>query len=377
MCETTIDQSLAGHFSSLEDPRCPINRRHLLGELIFIVIAATLCGADTWVAIAAFARAKEDWLRKFLTLPHGIPSHDTFGRVFGLLDVDKFEACFRSWSHSLCNLIAGEIIAIDGKTLRRSHDRCHGLPALHLVSAWATENRVVLGQVATDAKSNEITAIPKLLECLNLEGSTVTIDAMGCQTKIVEKIVDKGGNYVLSLKGNQGTLATEVAKAFDAACAQNYAGVDSDFFETVDHDHGRIETRRYWTLGDLSDIPRSELWKGMNAVGMVESQREVAGNVSTETRYYIMSTGTSAEYFAQATRGHWGIENELHWNLDVSFREDESRIRDINARQNLAAIRRITLIHLKKDNTKLGIWNKRLQAGWNTDYLEDLLFPSK
>jgi predicted transposase YbfD/YdcC len=376
MCETNLDRSLIGHFSPLEDQRCPINRRHVLVEMIVIAIAAVMCGADGWVAVAQFGRSKETWLREFLALPNGIPSHDTFGRVFSLLQPEAFEDCFRSWVASIREVIPGEIIAVDGKTLRRSHDRAAGLAALHLVSAWAAANRVVLGQVATEAKSNEITAIPQLLALLRLKGCIVTIDAMGCQTKIAEQIVEQEGDYVLALKGNQGTLASEVEEAFIDADAKDYAGMESEFLETTEHGHGRIETRHYRTLGDLSGVPRSALWRGMNMIGMVESQRTVDGITSCETRFFIGSIGTDATCFARAVRDHWGIENELHWTLDVAFREDDSRVREPAARENLAVLRHIALTRLKKDNTKLGIKNKRLKAGWDERYLARLLFES-
>lgn len=376
MCDLSVERSIAAHFAALNDPRCEIQRRHKLTEMIIIAIAATLSGADGWVAIEAFAKSKEAWLRTFLELPHGIPSHDGFGRVFGLLDPAQFAACFRQWSASVAELIPDEIIAVDGKTARRSHNRRKGLAALHLVSAWATANRVVLGQVATAAKSNEITAIPRLLEWLTLEGCILTIDAMGCQTKIAEQIIRQGGDYLLALKGNQETLAAEVEEAFIDADAKDYAGLDAEFIETVERGHGRVETRRYRTLGDLSGVPRSGVWEAMNMIGMVESRREVAGKVTLETRYYIGSIGTSAARFARAARGHWGVENGLHWNLDISFREDECRVRDPVARENLAVLRHLALSRLKNDDTKLGIQNKRLRAGWNEDYLAKLLFES-
>jgi len=376
MCEANLDRSLIGHFSPLEDQRCPINRRHVLIEMIVIAIAAVMCGADGWVAVAQFGRSKETWLREFLALPNGIPSHDTFGRVFSLLQPEAFEDCFRSWVASIREVIPGEIIAVDGKTLRRSHDRAAGLAALHLVSAWAAANRVVLGQVATEAKSNEITAIPQLLALLRIKGCIVTIDAMGCQTKIAEQIIEQEGDYVLALKGNQGTLASEVEEAFIDAGAKDYAGTESEFLETTEHGHGRIETRCYRTLGDLSGVPRSALWRGMNMIGMVESQRTVDGKTSCETRFFIGSIGTDATCFARAVRDHWGIENELHWTLDVAFREDDSRVREPAARENLAVLRHIALTRLKKDNTKLGIKNKRLKAGWDERYLAKLLFES-
>ena len=368
------DSSLVGHFSVLEDPRDGLRRRHNLLDMVIIAIAATLGGADGWVAIAQFGRAKEAWFRQFLELPNGIPSHDTFGRVFSLLAPEAFEACFRAWVASIRTLIPGEIIAIDGKTLRRSHNRAKGLAALHLVSAWATANRVVLGQVATDAKSNEITAIPELLALLMLKGAIVTIDAMGCQTKIAEQIIDQGGNYVLALKGNQGTLAAEVEEAFIDADAKNYTDVASESLETVDRGHGRVETRRYRTLGNLSGLPRSALWKGMNMIGMVESTRESDGKVSRETRFFIGSLGTGVADFGRAVRGHWGVENDLHWSLDVAMCEDDCRVRETQARENLAVLRHIAMSRLKNDSTKLGIKNKRLKAGWDERYLQKLLF---
>jgi predicted transposase YbfD/YdcC len=368
-------RSLVGHLSVIEDPRDALKSRHKLLDIQVIAVAAVICGADTWVAVADFGRAKEAWLRKFLELPNGIPAHDTFGRVFALLAPEALEACFRAWVTSIRQVLPEEIVAIDGKSVRRSHDRGAGLGPLHMVSAWAVANRVVLGQVATDAKSNEIEAIPRLLETLFLAGCIVTIDAMGCQTKIAEKIVERGGDYLLALKGNQETLAAEVEEAFIDADANDYAGLDSRFLETVERGHGRTEIRRYRTLGDLSGVPRSALWKGMNMIGMVESQRELAGKVSQEVRYFIGSIGTDVERFARAARGHWAIENDLHWSLDVAFAEDASRVRETNARENFAVLRQMALVRLKNDRSlKSGIKIRRLVAGWNEDYLAKLLF---
>ncbi|NEV64061.1 ISAs1 family transposase [Thiorhodococcus minor] len=325
MPEMTLDRSLMTHFAPLEDPRCALKRRHKLLDMIVITIAGTLCGADGRVQIAELGRARRAWLSQVLELPDGIPAHDTFGRVFSLLRPEAFEACFRDWVEAIREVIPGEVIAVDGKTLRRSHDRGKGLAALHLVSTWATANRVVLGQVATDAKSNEITAIPQVLELLHLSGCIVTIDAMGCQSAIAEQIVAQGGDYVLALKGSQSTLAAEVEEAFIEADAREYADVASEVLETTEQGHGRREeTRRYRTLGDLSGVPRSALREGMNMIGMVESERALTGKTTRETRFSIGSIGTDVETFAQAVRGHWGVENQLHWSLDVSFNEDGS-----------------------------------------------------
>jgi predicted transposase YbfD/YdcC len=363
------------HFAVLEDPRAESKRRHKLIDIVVIAVAAGLCGADDGVAIADFGRSREAWLRRFLELEGGIPSHDTFGRVFSLLAPAEFEACFRAWVASIRRQLPDAIVAIDGKTLRRSHDRAAGLAPLHVVSAWASAQRVVLGQVATEAKSNEIEAIPRLLDLPMLTGCLVTIDAMGCQTKIAEKIVERGGDYVLALKGNQGVLAAAVEEAFIDADAKDYAGLATEVVETVERGHGRRETRRYRTLGTLEGVSRAPLWKGLNLLGMVESQREVAGKVSIEVRYYIGSIGTDAERFARAVRGHWGIENDLHWRLDVAFREDESRVRDRQAAENFAVPRHIASNRLKNDKRKkVGIKNKRLSAGWDERYLEHLLF---
>ncbi|MFE8033018.1 ISAs1 family transposase [Thiohalocapsa marina] len=382
MTPLAADRSLVQHFAELDDPRCALKRRHKLGDMVVIAIAAVLCGADGWVAIAAFGRAKRAWLGQFLELPNGIPAHDTFGRVFALLEPAAFEACFRAWVEAIRECIPGEIIAVDGKTSRRSHARGAGLGALHLVSAWASANRVVLGQVATEAKSNEITAIPRLLELLHLQGCIVTLDAMGCQVKIAALIRARGADYVLALKGNQGTLAAEVEEAFIEADVRDYAGYRSEVVETVETGHGRRERRRYRTLGNLEAVPQHTAWQDMNMIGMVEAEREVNGKLIRELRFYIGSIGTDAATFARAVRTHWTVENQLHWSLDVAFRDDDSRVREPNARENLAVLRRLALSRLKNDDTKLGLQNKRLKAGWDEQYLAKLLFtppdpPSK
>ena len=371
------EQSLVAHFSILNDPRDSTKVRHKLLDIVAISVAAVIAGADNWVDVAAFAQSKKEWLCEFLRLEHGIPSHDTFRRVFSLLQPEGFEECFRAWVASMRRMLPGEIVAIDGKSLRRSHDRGAGLGALHLVSAWAADNRLVLGQVATEEKSNEITAIPRLLEFLVLKGCIVTIDAMGCQTKIAEQIIDAGADYVLALKGNQSTLAEEVEEAFIDADARDYADMHVDVFETVEQGHGRKETRRYTVLGDLKGVSRQHLWKGLDAICMVKSERESDGRTSCECRFYIGSIGTNAQQFAYAVRAHWAIENSLHWTLDVAFREDESRLRDPSGRENFAVLRHMALTRLKNDkSTKTGVKNKRLKAGWDNGYLEKLLMQN-
>jgi len=362
-------------FSGLKDVRDERKCRHKLMDIVIIAIAAVICGADDLTGIEAFGKAKIEWFKRFLELENGIPSHDTFGRVLSLLSPKAFQACFRDWVESVRTAYEEEIIAVDGKTLRRSHDRKAGLGPLHVVSAWAVQNRIVLGQTATDAKSNEITAIPELLEVLMLKGCIVTIDAMGCQKKIAQQIIDQGGDYVLALKGNQGLLAEEVEEAFIDADANDYQGLDTDFHETHERGHGRVETCRYWTLGDTESMSQAALWAGLNMIGMVESTRECDGKTTREYRFYIGSIGTDAKQFARAVRAHWGVENSLHWSLDIAFREDESRLRERNAAENFAVLRHIALGLLKNDTrTKLGIKNKRLKAGWDDRYLGNLLF---
>jgi predicted transposase YbfD/YdcC len=310
-----------------------------------------------------------------LELPNGIPSHDTFGRVFSVLSPEVFEARFREWVASAREVCGEDIIAIDGKSLRRSHCRKKGLGPLHMVSAWSAANGLVLAQQATEAKSNEITAIPKVLEMLEVKGCVVTIDAMGCQKAIVKDIVAQGGDYALALKGNQSTLAQAVEELFIDADAADYAGWSMDSYETIDRGHGRVEMRRYVTLTAVDKIPQAADWEKLNMVGMVQSERHVKDKTTAETRFYIGRIGGDAQRFAWAARNHWGIENGLHWCLDIAFREDESRLRDRQAANNLAVMRHIALNLLKKDTTiQGGIKTKRLVAGWDEDSLANLLF---
>jgi predicted transposase YbfD/YdcC len=372
---TNIPRSLFDYFVVIEDTRDEKKRRHLLIDVMVIAITAVICGADGWTQVEAFGKAKEGWFRRFLELPNGIPSHDTFGRVFSVLSPEVFEARFREWVASVREVCGEDIIAIDGKSLRRSHCRKKGLGPLHMVSAWSAANGLVLAQQATEAKSNEITAIPKVLEMLELKGCIVTIDAMGCQKAIVKDIVAQGGDYALALKGNQSTLAQAVEELFIDADAADYAGWSMDSYETIDRGHGRVERRRYVTLTAVDKIPQAADWEKLNMVGMVQSERHVKDKTTAETRFYIGSIGGDAQRFAWAARNHWGIENGLHWCLDIAFREDESRIRDRQAANNLAVMRHIALNLLKKDTTiQGGIKTKRLVAGWDEDSLANLLF---
>ncbi len=357
------------HFSQVEDPRREHGKQHLLEDILVLTICAVICGADSFVAVEAFGTAKIDWLRRFLSLPNGIPSHDTLGTVFARLDPRQFEQCFLDWVNAVFARTTGKVVAIDGKTLRRSYDRKSKKAALQMVSAWATTNHLVLGQVAVDAYSNEITAIPHLLEILDLTGCIVTIDAIGCQQDIAAQIIDQGGDYVLAVKANQGSLFTEVHQCFADIEAEGM-----QFYETEEQGHGREETRWYWMSEMLPWPLRRIQWKGLRSMGVVEASRTVGEHYTVERRYYISSLPADAERLAEAVRGHWGIENQLHWVLDVAFREDDSRIRTGHAAENMAIVRRIALNLLKQDTSvKLGIANKRLKAGWDESYLLKIL----
>ena len=375
--EDTQTVSLISIFSELEDPRIDRTKRHSLTDIIAIAICAVVCGADSWVDVELFGKSRQEWLSGFLELPNSIPSHDTFGRVFSMLDAERFQSCFVQWVRSVSEITEGQIVAIDGKTVRRSHDARAGRSAIHLVNAWASANRLVLGQVKVDDKSNEITAIPKLLRMLELSGCIVTIDAMGCQKEIAGTITERGANYVLSLKRNQGQLHDDVAEMFEYGRQTDFADMDSDWFETVEKGHGRVETRRCTTLWSpefISYLNEREQWSNLRSVAMVESECDICGQVSSQTRYYISSLSGDAERLLEAVRGHWGVENSVHWVLDVSFGEDASRVRKGNAAEVFAVLRRMALNMLKRENTlKVGIAAKRKKAGWDTQYLLKVL----
>jgi predicted transposase YbfD/YdcC len=368
--------SIEKYFTGLPDPRAARGRRHRLDELVTISILAVICATDNWVEVAQFAKAKRKWLKTFLELPGGIPSHDTFGRVFAALNPDAFERCFMAWIAAVAKESGGRLIAIDGKTLRRSFDRASDKTAIHMISAWSSANGVVFGQLATQAKSNEITAIPKLLDLLDLTGAVVSIDAMGCQREIARKVVEGGGDYLLSLKGNQTALHDEVKWWMDEAIAGRIKQARLDKHRQINKGHGRIETRQVWCSDEVGWFADRGKWAGLGSLIAVEAMRKFAdGRVEEERRYFISSLKrTDAKTFGGLVRGHWQVESVLHWSLDVSFGEDASRIRSGYAAENFSRLRRIAFNLLKRETTeKVGIKAKRLRAGWDEDYLLKVL----
>jgi predicted transposase YbfD/YdcC len=378
LLRTGLDE-VAAHFHELEDPRSTINRRHPLVSVVVISVLAVLAGAAGPTAIATWAQTKKELLTKVLELPRGIPRKDVFRRVLMLLKPAAFQACFANWLASLqaqaakVNAVEQPIFAVDGKTLRRSHDRANGLGALHSVSVWASESGLSLGQVACAEKSNEITAIPELLRLVDIQGAIITIDAMGTQKAIAAQIIDGEADFVLALKGNHETLHRAVIDYIDGQSENDFADVDVRRHTTVEKGHGRDERRDYFQMPAPLDLPGLELWKGLKTIGMVVSTCVRGGKETIEVRYYISSLAMGVKRFAHAIRSHWGIENGCHWSLDFTFREDESRIRDENLRENFAWLSRVVLSLLKQHPGKESIVMKRRMCGWSDEFLLQVL----
>jgi predicted transposase YbfD/YdcC len=359
------------YFRKLCDPRIRRRRRHLLLDIIAITICATIGGCDDWQQVETFARARHEWFKTFLRLPAGIPSHDTFERVFDRLDPEEFQSCFRDWMQALHEALGLSQIAIDGKTLRGSG--AGGNKALHLVSAWATANCLSLGQIAVDEKSNEIPAIPKLLELLDLHGALVTIDAMGCQKAIAATVVEGGGDYVLTVKENQEHLLADIRAALNQAYESDFAGLEHDTYETRERGHGRDEYRCFTVLHATGGVRQAADWAGLTTIGFCYSERTVGGVTGEELRYFIGSKKASAKFYGMGLRNHWGIENKLHWQLDVSFNEDKSRVSKRHGAENLALVRRLALGLLKQHPDKRSLACKRLLAALDPVFLEEVL----
>ena len=363
------------HFSAVTDERQQYKVKYPLLDILLITLVGVICGADGWEAIEEVGKNKLKLLKKYGYFHYGIPVHDTIARIISAIEPSQFQDCFINWMKEAELSTQGEIIAVDGKTVRRSHDKKGKQSAIHMVSAFAAENGVVLGQVKTYEKSNEITAIPDLLSKSEIKGAVVTIDAMGCQKAIAKKIIQKEADYVLAVKGNQGHLSSAIKDFFSIAHEENFKQLSHQFTEEIDKGHGRVEHRRYWISEDLSSInDLTSKWVGLKSVGMVESQRHIGDKITIDTRYFISSLEEADELFAKAVRRHWSVENELHWVLDVSFREDDSRIRRENGAENMATARHITLNMLRQEKTcKKGIKAKRFKAALDSDYAEKVI----
>lgn len=362
------DTLFSKHFDGIEDPRRH-NIHHLLHDILMIALCAVISGADSWTQVEEYGQSKFDWFQQFLELPNGIPSHDTFGRLFARLDPNEFQNFFIRWVNNLALSVKGKTVAIDGKTLRGSHDRTNGKSSVHMISAWASEIRLVLGQLKTHDKSNEITAIPELIKTLSLQGAVVTIDAMGCQKKITQTIIEEKADYVIQVKGNQHNLHDDIALYFKDPDKKH-----TDFFQTIDGEHGRIETRSYTTTSDIGWFQKKHLWAGLKTICKVTRLRDVNGKTSTEDAYFISSLQNNASMIGNAIREHWGIENSLHWCLDISFREDHCRVRKDHSPENFGILRHMAMNLLKQEKSlKGGIQTKRLKAAWDHSYLLKIL----
>lgn len=360
-------------FQDLPDPRKSRNQSYSLFDILTISILGVLCGADDWVAISLWGQCNLSWLQEHGICLNGVPSHDTLDRFFRFVCPKAFEKCFIRWTQSIAGVIKG-VISIDGKTLRGSCDETRNQKAIHLVSAFSSENKIVLGQLSTDAKSNEIKAIPLLLEMLDIDGAVITIDAAGCQKNIAQGIRHRGGDYVLALKGNQSSLHDEVANFFDQVVQVSSEEAECDYFVSEEKSRDRLEKREVWCSSKIDWLPQKEEWADLKTVVCVKSLRTTKEKTSSEMRFYISSLESCAQRIGGAIRLHWGVENNLHWQLDVSYREDECKVRKDNGAENLSVLRRCTLNLLKADTkTKAGIKNKRAKVGWNRDYLMELL----
>lgn len=371
-------RSIVDCFADIEDPRVSYLCLHKLVDIVVIAVCAVICGADNWVEVADFGQARYDWLKKFLELPCGIPSHDTFERVFMVLDPDEFERHFLEWVRHVAQVTKGQVIALDGKALRRSQDSAAGREAIYMVNAWASETGLALGQARIDDKSSEITAIPELLQLLDVAGCIVTVDALNCQKATAAQILDQKADYIMAVKDNQPTLAKDTTELFESVAQDAALSASVDYASTQEKDHGRIEKRECWVLQDSDSMfyirSAHRDWPALNCLVKVESHRIVKGQEEHNVRYFISSLSCSADEMLRHVRAHWSIENSLHWVLDIGFREDESRVRAGYGAENLSRLRHIALNLLKQETSvRIGMHGRRLRAGWDMAYLERVL----